>query len=143
MPLSGRPRVHDRHDLVAADVLGDQRRSREVGSGLAAHRVAPMAEAALRREERRASLDLLRRIRLRRGRLRGTKGRRTPLPAPLAGRRRQRHPGSSGATTLGVQRYRETDRRDQDRRHHNNDGLAHGGHEYHRRARERQSRDDA
>ena len=70
MPLSGAPAAHDRHDLVAADVLRHERRARQIGSGLAAHRVAPVAEAALGREQRLAALHLLGRIRLRRRGLR-------------------------------------------------------------------------
>ena len=56
--------AHHRTDLVAADVLRDDDRPREVRAGLAAHRVAAVAEAALRHEERLARADLFRRIRL-------------------------------------------------------------------------------
>jgi hypothetical protein len=52
---------------VAADVVAHERRAREVRTGLAAHRVAPVAEAALRGEDALSRLQLLGRNRLPRG----------------------------------------------------------------------------
>ena len=57
----------DGTDLVSADVVGDDRRARQVRTGLAAHRVASVAEAALCCEGALPRLQLLGRPRLRRG----------------------------------------------------------------------------
>src|SRR5262249_33257377 len=68
-PFVGAAVAHARTDLVAADVVAHERRARQVRAGLAAHRVASVAEAALRGEDALAGLQPLRRRRLRRGRL--------------------------------------------------------------------------
>ena len=64
--LVGTPGAHDGADLVAANVLGHERRTGEIGAAFAAGRVAAVAEAALRSEHSLAGLDLFGWVGLRR-----------------------------------------------------------------------------
>ena len=79
MPLSGRPLRTTGAILSPRTSSATSCRPRQVRTGLAAHRVAPVAEAALRGEHHGASLHLLGRIRLRR------RGLRRPLRCRAAG----------------------------------------------------------
>src|SRR5205823_10531209 len=47
-----------------AHIFGDERRSRQIGTGLSARRVAAVTEPALRRKQRRTGADLFSGIRL-------------------------------------------------------------------------------
>ena len=71
--------AYDRCDLVATIVLGDKDRARQVGAGLSAHRVTPVAESAGCGEQRLSSLHEFRCIRLRCESLRRPLRRRTLL----------------------------------------------------------------
>src|SRR5690349_8123777 len=70
-----------RTDLVAANIFSDERRPRQVGPGLPAHRITPMAEAAGRGEEHLPSLHELWCVSLRRHGLRRSLRRWTLLRA--------------------------------------------------------------
>jgi hypothetical protein len=98
-------------DLVTLDVFGDDGGAREVGAGLAAHRVASVAEAALRHEDHLAGAHLVRRVRLLRHSLRRTLRCGASLPAAtlwrlrrLSGRRRRRRVLSSWSRGLRVKK---------------------------------------
>ena len=66
MPLSPRPVADHRPDPIAAHSSATIGGARQIGSRFAAHRVAAVAEAALRGKDRLPGAHLLRRIRLRR-----------------------------------------------------------------------------
>jgi hypothetical protein len=72
--------VNERDNLVAAHVLGDETRAREIGACLAAHRVATVTKPAACDKQRLAALNQIRRIRLHRDRLRRLLRRRALLP---------------------------------------------------------------
>src|SRR5438034_6674800 len=57
-PLVDASVADDRNELVAADVVDDERRPREIRSAFAARRITAVAEAAPRREELLSHLDL-------------------------------------------------------------------------------------
>ena len=126
IPCAGRPDRITGPRRSPRDVLGDQRRARQVGAARAARRITPMAEPALRRELRPARLDLRRRVLLRHLRLPAAAATRDSAglvpaapacgtPGPAAPLRVRRRPPStrparrfrSGAETHATDRVRE------------------------------------
>jgi len=103
--------AHDRSKRIAAHIGSDARGAGEIGPGFAAHRIAPMAEAALRGKDRLPCADLFRWIRLRCCRRRRRHRCGTRLRAAAAGRRlrsihrREIRSGAHGVRAREVRRH--------------------------------------